>query len=167
MADAAMEEARKAMIAKRFGGSTLGARTGGTGTTRRKTKGASRGGGDDKKLSGVLKKMGLSELKGVEEANIIKDDGTCIHIRQPKIQTSVPSNTYVINGNAETKKLEELLPGILTQLGEESMDYLRAFAERSGAMGAMGGAAATMPDDEDDDDQVPELVENFEEAASK
>jgi nascent polypeptide-associated complex subunit beta len=87
--------------------------------------------------------------------------------RTPTVQTSVPSNTYVINGNAETKKLEELLPGILTQLGEESMDYLRAFAERSGAMGAMGGAAATMPDDEDDDDQVPELVENFEEAASK
>lgn len=39
---------------------------------------------DDKKLSGVLKKMGLTELKGVEEVNIIKEDGTCIHITQPK-----------------------------------------------------------------------------------
>ena len=82
----------------------------------------------------------------------------------------MPSNTYVINGSAETKKLEELLPGILTQLGEESMGYLRDFAQRSGAMGAgMGGPAVPEEDDEDDDDdddQVPELVENFEEAAA-
>lgn len=86
------------------------------------------------------------------------------------VQASVPSNTYAISGSAENKRLEELLPGILTQLGEESMDYLRSFAERSGALGAMGGAgaAATMPDEDDeDDDQVPELVENFEEAAAK
>lgn len=38
--DPAMEEARKAMIAKRFGGNTKGARTGGEGTARRKAKGS-------------------------------------------------------------------------------------------------------------------------------
>jgi len=36
----AMLEARKAMIAKRFGGNVNGASTGGGGTTRRKKKGA-------------------------------------------------------------------------------------------------------------------------------
>jgi NACalpha-BTF3-like transcription factor len=39
---------------------------------------------DDKKLSGVLKKMALTDIKGVEEVNIFKDDGTVIHITAPK-----------------------------------------------------------------------------------
>lgn len=103
------EEARKAMIAKRFGGNTHGASTGGAGTVRRKNKGAIKAGGgkrwffaqlvlphsslliahlsihtDDKKLSGVLKKMSLTDIKGVEEVNIFKNDGTVIHITAPK-----------------------------------------------------------------------------------
>ena len=41
----ALEEARKAMIAKRFGGCTTGASTGGEGTTRRKKKGSTKAGG--------------------------------------------------------------------------------------------------------------------------
>ena len=58
-----MEEARKAMIAKRFGGNPNGARTGGAGTARNKSKGGLRGtGGDDKKLSAVLKKMQMQQL---------------------------------------------------------------------------------------------------------
>lgn len=40
-----LEEARKAMIAKRFGGNTNGAATGGSGTTRRKNKGAHKSSG--------------------------------------------------------------------------------------------------------------------------
>jgi len=44
--DATLEAARKAMIAKRFGGCTSGASTGGEGTARRKKKGSSKAGGD-------------------------------------------------------------------------------------------------------------------------
>lgn len=40
-----IEAARKAMIAKRFGGNTAGASTGGAGSVRRKNKGAVKGGG--------------------------------------------------------------------------------------------------------------------------
>ncbi len=90
------------------------------------------------------------------------------------VQVSIPSNTYVVSGSVENKRLEEMMPGILTQLGEESMPYMRSYAERAGALapqmggGAFGAAAAAAADeDEDDDDQVPELVENFEEAAAK
>lgn len=43
MAD--IEEARKAMIAKRFGGNTKGAATGGSGTQRRKSKAVHKTGG--------------------------------------------------------------------------------------------------------------------------
>jgi hypothetical protein len=41
----ALEEARKAMIAKRFGGCPTGASTGGEGTARRKKKGSTKAGG--------------------------------------------------------------------------------------------------------------------------
>ena len=169
MADAAKEAlalARQKMIEKRFGGTASGARVqdGGAGSMRLKAKGAHKSGGDDLKLGGVLKKMALTPINGMEEVNIFKADGNVIHIQQPKIQASTPSNTFVVTGSAETKPLQELLPGILHQLGPESMDRLRQYAQ---SMGAGGGAAGgSIPEGEDeDDDEVPELVENFEEAA--
>jgi hypothetical protein len=48
-------------------------------------------------------------------------------------------------------ELEELLPGIIGQLGPEGMETLRKLAGSLGAGAAAGG----------DDDDVPELVENF------
>ena len=45
MGDISIEEARKAMIAKRFGGNSHGASTGGEGSARRKKKGAHKSGG--------------------------------------------------------------------------------------------------------------------------
>lgn len=45
MGDISLEEARKAMIAKRFGGNVNGASTGGEGSARRKKKGAHKSGG--------------------------------------------------------------------------------------------------------------------------
>jgi len=143
---------------------------------------------DDKKLGGVLKKLAFTEMKGMEEVNIFKDDGTVIHIKTPKstwqatfcpphalaaltltpfcvwpcaVQMSVPSNTYVVSGPAETKKMEDLLPGILNQLGPESMDRLRDFATSQYGASAGAGAGAADEEEEDDDD-VPDLVENFE-----
>lgn len=48
MGDISIEEARARMIAKRFGGNSNGASTGGSGSMRRKTKSASKtsGGGE-------------------------------------------------------------------------------------------------------------------------
>jgi hypothetical protein len=43
---------------------------------------------DDKKLSSVLKKMSMTNINAVEEVNIFKNDGTVIHITQPKSNTS-------------------------------------------------------------------------------
>lgn len=82
--DPAMEEARRAMIAKRFGGNANGASTGGEGSARRKKKATHRTGGDDKKLGGVLKKLQLQNINGVEEVNIFNEDGGVIHISNPK-----------------------------------------------------------------------------------
>ncbi len=85
------------------------------------------------------------------------------------VQASIPSNTYVITGASELKRLEELLPGIYTQLGQESADYLRSYAEAMGQMNGAQGGVDTINEgnEEEDDDEVPDLVENFEEAAAK
>ena len=61
--------------------------------------------------------------------------------------------------------MTDLLPNIIQQLGPESMDRLRRYAESLGVPGAAGQAGVSAEDD--DDDEVPELVENFEETANK
>lgn len=84
------------------------------------------------------------------------------------VQASVPSNTYVVSGVTENRRIEELIPGILSQLGPESMDYLRSYADiMKAAAGAQGGLGAVEEEGEEEDDEVPDLVENFEEAAAK
>jgi nascent polypeptide-associated complex subunit beta len=55
------------------------------------------------------------------------------------------------------------LPGILNQLGPESMDRLRKYAESLG----VGAGQSAAEEEEDDEDDVPDLVENFEDAAAK
>lgn len=53
------------------------------------------------------------------------------------------------------------MPGILNQLGPDSLASLRKLAETYQSVGGAGGAVAAA--EEDDDDDVPDLVENFEE----
>jgi nascent polypeptide-associated complex subunit beta len=147
MADNSVEEARKRMIAKRFGGNAKGAATGGAGTSRRKKKAAPKvSNTDDKKITTSLKKLGLQAIPGIEEVNLFKDNGEVIHFVQPKVQAAIPSKTFVISGNSETKTIQELMPQILTQMGDLN--------KLSGLAGAAQGEA-----EEDDDEDMPELVQ--------
>lgn len=66
----------------------------------------------------------------VLQVNMIKDDGTVIHFNNPKVQASLSANTFAITGHAETKQLTEMLPGILSQLGADSLTSLRKLAEQ-------------------------------------
>ncbi|KAG5995168.1 Nascent polypeptide-associated complex subunit beta [Claviceps pusilla] len=74
------------------------------------------------------------------------------------VHAAVPSNTFAIYGNGEDKELTELVPGILNQLGPDSLASLRKLAEsyQNLQKGEKG----------DDDDEIPDLVEgeNFEES---
>lgn len=114
---------------------------------------------DDKKLQQSLKKLGVNTIPGIEEVNMIKNDGTVIHFNNPKTQASLATNTFAITGHSETKQITEMLPNILQQLGPEKLTQLKKiasnFASTSGAAGA------------EDDDDVPELTENFDEASTK
>jgi nascent polypeptide-associated complex subunit beta len=164
-----MAEARAKMIAKRFGGAS--ASTGGKGAVRRKKKAASRSSAaaSDVKLSAALKKLGATNIPGIEEVNLFKEDGKVIHFVNPKVQASIAANTYIVSGHADTKPLQELLPGIVSQLGMDNINQLQsAMAAQGGGggMGGMGGGVMSMPkvlEEDSDDDEPPELVDNFEE----
>merc|ERR1712156_292878 len=138
-------------------------RIGGKGTARRKKKVVHRTATtDDKKLQSSLKKLSVNNIPGIEEVNMIKDDGSVIHFNNPKVQASLQSNTFAVTGHAENKQITEMLPGILNQLGAESLTHLKRLASNVG--GATGLEAAAEGGD-DDDDEVPDLVENFDEAS--
>lgn len=79
------------------------------------------------------------------------------------VHASVPSNTFAIYGTGEDKELTELVPGILNQLGPDSLASLRKLAESYQSLQKKDGGEGGKAEDEDDDD-IPELVEgeNFE-----
>ena len=64
---------------------------------------------------------------------MIKDDGTVIHFNNPKVQASLAANTFAVTGHGENKQITELLPGILNQLGAESLTHLKKLASNVGA----------------------------------
>ncbi len=134
---------------------------------------------DDKKVNATLKKLGVSAIPGIEEANMFRDTGDVIHFVNPKgnlflllfensyilliVQASIQSNTFVISGASEVKQIHELFPGIINQLGPDGVNSLRQLAQSYAATtGATGAGAA------DEDEDIPDLVEgNFEEVSKK
>ncbi|KAM7325592.1 hypothetical protein ACRRTK_015845 [Alexandromys fortis] len=117
----------------------------GKGTARRKKKVVHRTAtADDKKLQFSLKKLGVNNISGIEEA-------------------SLAANTFTITGHAETKQLTEMLPSILNQLGADSLTSLRRLAEALPKQSVNG--KAPLATGEDDDDEILDLVENFDEAS--
>lgn len=80
------------------------------------------------------------------------------------MHASVPANTFAIYGNGEDKELTELVPGILNQLGPDSLASLRKLAESYQSMQKEKGEDGEKKDDDEDDDDIPDLVagETFE-----
>jgi len=132
------------------------ARTGGKGAFRRKYKAVSKTATqDDKRLNSQLKKLNITQIPAIEEVNLFKDDGSVVHFTKPKVQAEISSNTYVVQGTHATKKLEELFPDILPQLGGESIEKLKHLAQ-------------TLKQANFSADDVPRLVdENFEDVAKR
>jgi nascent polypeptide-associated complex subunit beta len=77
------------------------------------------------------------------------------------VQFSVRENLLVVSGNPESKKLQDMLPDIIKQVGPQQYEALKNI------MGdySKAGPAKTADDDEDD---VPPLVQGtFEDATKK
>jgi len=146
-----MAAARAKLVAK-----MTGVRTGGAGSARRKRVAHHQSTAvDDKKLQGHLKQLRMSPIPGIDEVNMFKDDGKVIHFTAPKMQAAIQANTFSITGQGQNKSLEELLPGILPQLGPETLKGLKDIAAKM--------ASSHAPKEEDD--EVPDLVEDFEEVS--
>merc|ERR550534_3155233 len=120
---------------------------------------------DDKKLQSTLKKLAVNTIPNIEEANMIKDDGSVINFNNHKVQASLAAVTFAVTGHAENKQITEMLPGILNQLGAESLTHLKRLASNVGGAGVGGAMEAANNMDEEDDDEVPDLVENFDEVS--
>jgi len=134
---------------------------GGKGVPRRKKKIIHKTSStDDKKLQSSLKKLNVNPIQVIEEVNMFKDNGEILHFVNPKVQASLTSNIFAISGHSETKQFSEMLPTVMQQLGPESMFNLKNLAKSLAASGAGGEAAASALDDD-----VPQLVENFDEAS--
>lgn len=160
-------------LAKLVGSSkTSSSRTGGKGTVRRKHKAVRKNTSqDDKRLKNTLNKLNVRDIPAIEEVNLFKDDGHVIHFANPKVQASIAANTYVVSGNCDTKKLQDLLPGIINQLGPDNLEDLKkiyaSYAENDSAKagddddvpGLVGGENFEAVSKGDDDD-VPDLVES-------
>merc|ERR1712142_1032001 len=132
-------------------------RVGGKGSARRKRKVVHRtAASDDKKLQASLKKLMMNNIPGIEEVNMIRDDGHVIHFNNPKVQASLAANTFAITGHAETKLVTEILPQIINQLGPDSLRHLYQGGRKDGA--DLNGHPDTIVEDDED---VPELVDNF------
>jgi nascent polypeptide-associated complex subunit beta len=84
------------------------------------------------------------------------------------VHAALAANTFAVYGAGQVKELTELVPGILNQLGPDSLASLRKLAESYQAIQAQNrpaptdGGAPGGAEDDDDDDDVPDLVENFE-----
>ncbi|TYI57662.1 hypothetical protein E1A91_D11G297600v1 [Gossypium mustelinum] len=144
-------------------------RTGGKGSMRRKKKAVHKTTTtDDKRLQSTLKRIGVNAIPAIEEVNIFKDDAV-IQFLNPKVQASIAANTWVFSGSPQTKKLQDILPGIINQL--DNLDNLRKLAEQfqkqAPAATSIGTGVTTTQEDEDE--EVPDLVpgETFEAAAEE
>merc|ERR1712167_430913 len=99
-------------------------RIGGKGTVRRKKKVVHKTTTtDDKRLQNTLKRLGINSIPAIEEVNLFMESGEVIHFTNPKVQASIAANTYVIIGVAETRKLQDLFPGILNQVDKSVLSF--------------------------------------------
>lgn len=152
-----------------------GVRVGGKGSVRRKKKAVHKAAPtDDKRLQSTLKRLQLSQLPGIEEVNIFKDNGSVINFQNPKVQAQISANTYVISGTAATKSLQDMLPSIVNQLGADNMPQMKSLMDQLGAAGLGGqglsaaAQAAAQAEGDDGDEDIPDLVDNanFEDSAA-
>jgi len=162
-----IDEARKAALRAKFGDKFENrSQIGGKGTMRRKKRTVrKKDTQDDKRLQGALKRLSVNNIPAIEEVNLFrKGDDTVIHFNQPRVQASIAANTYVVSGNCETKKVMDMIPQILPQLGPDNLENLKHMANQIQKLQnqAAGGV-------DDDDDEVPDLVENvnFEDVAAE
>lgn len=90
-------------------------RVGGKGTVRRTTKVHRKDASpkEDKNVAATLKKLGVTPVSEIDEAFFIKNDGSGMVFKQPKVQASMQSQCFVVSGDYQNKSMQEMLPQLL------------------------------------------------------
>ncbi|EPY35206.1 nascent polypeptide-associated complex subunit beta [Strigomonas culicis] len=83
-------------------------RTGGKGSVRRTTKAHHKSTGDDKKVQGVLRRLGVSPFSDIDEAVLYRADGSTFYFAKPRVQASMQNQCFVVSGDYEVKSAEEV-----------------------------------------------------------
>lgn len=85
---------------------------------------------DDSKLYSAIAKLRGVTIDDVAEANFFNEDGTVMHFNKVGLQIAQDYNTSVVYGIPQTKKLDEMFPQILPQLGAEAFQALAQLEEQ-------------------------------------
>ena len=100
-----MEEAKAAMIAKRFGGNEMGAKAKACGNRRVDFKPRSA----NRKIDGQWqRKYGAVPLNKMEEVNIFRTDGLILHFLSPSVSYSQVSKMYIVKGKHEVCSVDSV-----------------------------------------------------------
>ena len=75
-------------------------------------------------IRAALKTGNKGNIPGIEEVNMFKDDGTVIHFKHPKVEKSIQSNAYVVNGHGE-KKYNGLKKGLSMKFFDTNNDIIK------------------------------------------
>ena len=97
-------------------------------------------------------------IDNVAEANFFRDDGKVLHFNKVGVQTVPQYNTSVFYGIPQEKGLQELFPGIISQMGAESIQALAQLASQMQNL-QQQGADVEAAGEEKKDEAIPELVE--------
>jgi len=93
------------------------------GMRRKKKVTASKNVSDDKRIQSTLKRFQSTNLQGIDEVNMFRNDGDVIHFKNPQVTASPASNTFTVTGQNDVKKLTDV-PGVLNQLGLEGIQNM-------------------------------------------
>jgi nascent polypeptide-associated complex subunit beta len=120
--DPAKLKALQQQKVQKVGGSRVNAKVAGNKTTI----------SEDKKVTGMVTKMGGRVLTGCTEANFFMENGAVMHFPKPKVIGAIQSNTFAVSGKYQTRSLTELMPGILAQLGMDGIQRLQKMMPSEG-----------------------------------
>ncbi|MCL7036935.1 hypothetical protein MKW94_010202 [Papaver nudicaule] len=125
-------------------------RTGGKGSVRRKKKAVHKTTTtDDKRLQSTLKRVGVNSIPAIEEVNIFKDDSVIQFLNPKGNHNERCSNSINSTWLLSYTELQDILPGIINQLGPDNLDNLRKLAEQFKAQQGAGAAAAAQEEDDE------------------
>lgn len=79
---------------------------------------------DDSKLYSSVAKLHGVTVDDVAEANFFHEDGTVMHFNRVGLQIAQDYNTSIVYGIPQKKKLDDMFPQVLPQLGAEAFEAL-------------------------------------------